>query len=338
MLWEKDPTEYAMRYLVDNRPARSPQPLAASVGSAFDAFVKANLHEALFGKGHDPEFELDALFESQVEKHNHDEAMAMGEHVYGDYVQTGAYDELLELMQDAQGEPRFEFDAGLTIGGVPMFGKPDCQFIHKSGTNVILDWKVKGYCSKYGASPSKGYSLCRDGADWVERNLTKPQLKKRDEGIEVAGKNSRSNGKEHDKYLAMDHHGITINQGYLETCNEVWATQLSIYSWLCGQEVGDENSIVCIDEIVCKFMGEGQKPLLRIGTHKARLSKVFQEQLFGKIKLLWETIQSNHLFADLSQEESESKFTMLQRRAQGMASDGSEEENWWSEMGRPAFR
>ena len=66
------------------------------------------------------------------------------------------------------------------------FGLIDC----------ILDWKVRGYCSKYAASPSKGYVLCRDGYK--------------------SEKPSRSHGTEHDNYLAYNHRGLTINAGYLE--------------------------------------------------------------------------------------------------------------------------
>ena len=42
--------------------------------------------------------------------------------------------------------------------GLPLRARPGRRPI-----SVILDWKVHGYCSKYGASPSKGYMLCRDG-------------------------------------------------------------------------------------------------------------------------------------------------------------------------------
>lgn len=338
MLFEKDPTEYALRYITDNKPPRTPQALPASVGSAFDAIAKSNLHERLFGKGADPKMELDALFTSQVEEHNRDEAMVMGQHVFEDYVETGSFDELLGIMEDAAEAPEFEFDAGRVVDGVPLFGKPDCRFVDRRGNHVILDWKVRGYCSKYGASPVKGYQKCRDGADWPHRNLTKTQLKKREDGQEVQGKHSRSHGTEHKLYLGMDFNGLTINQGFLETCDSEWATQLSIYGWLMGEKVGDENVVVCIDEIVGKFMGEGNRPLLRVANHKARVSPSFQIDLHGRLQKLWDAIESGWIFHEISREENDEMLERLQHRARGMASDGSEEEDFYSQMGRPAYR
>ncbi len=329
MLWEKDPVEYALRYLVDNKPPRTPQPLPASVGSAFDAWVKSNLYSALFGPANNPKFAFTALFEQQVEEHNRDGARQMGLHCFDNYVETGSYDELLVLMKDAKEDPQFEFDANNIIDGVPLFGKPDCRFINVDDVHIILDWKVRGYCSKHGASPMKGYALCRDGFDWAERNIAKRQS---------VGKPSRNHNKEHAKYLSMSFNGLTINQGFLETCNEEWATQLSIYGWLMGEKVGDENVVVCIDELVGKFMGECERPLIRVANHKARVSSKFQIELFDRIRKLWDAISNGHIFQDMSRVDSDAAFEMLEKRATGMASNGSEEEDWFSQLGRPAYR
>lgn len=338
MLFEKDPTEYALRYITDDKPPRTPQPLPASIGSAFDAVTKSNLHERLFGKGTDPRMEFDALFASQVEEYNRDEALEMGRHVFDDYVETGSFDELLGTMEGAKEDPEFEFDAGLVVDGVPLFGKPDCRFVDRYSNHIILDWKVRGYCSKYGASPVKGYQKCRDGKDWLSRNLTKAQLKKRADGQDIQGKHSRSHDTEHNLYLGMDFNGLTINQGFLETCDSEWATQLSIYGWLMGEKVGDENVVVCIDEIVGKFMGECERPLLRVANHKARVSQKFQIDLHGRLQKLWDAIDSGWIFQDMSREENDAALEMLQHRARGMASDGSEEEDFYSQIGRPAYR
>lgn len=337
MLWEKDPQEYVLRYLVDNRPPRMPQPLPASVGSSFDAYVKAELYSALFGAGHNPDYEFEALFESQVEEHNRDESRQMGQHVFDNYVATGAYQDLLDLMQDAKEAPQFEFDSGRVIDGVPIFGIPDCRFVNRDSVHIILDWKVKGYCSKYGASPVKGFALCRDGLDWEERNLTKKQQEKRDNGEKIAGKHSQTHDKPHKLYLPMNFNGLTINSSFLETCAKDWATQLSIYGWLMGEDVGDENVVVCIDEIACKFM-DGATPLIRIANHKSRISNEFQNNLFQGMKELWESINIGWIFQDMSKDDSEAVFEMLQIRAKGMQTDGSEEEDWYSQMGRPAYR
>jgi hypothetical protein len=324
MLYEKDSDEYCMRHLVTNRPPRTPQPLAASVGSSFDAYVKAELHARIFGAGSDPRFEFDTIFCEQVEPHNRDESKAIGLHAFDNYVHTGTYDELLKLMENAQVAPEFEFDLSETIDGVPLRGKPDCRFVDRYGNHFILDWKCKGLCSKYGASPTKGYAMCRDGLDWGTRNKN--------------GKPSRYNGKEHKNYLATNFNSVTINAGFLETCHKEYATQLTMYGWLQGEEVGNEDVIYCIDEIVGKFMGENERPLLRVANHKARISKQFQLDLHARLKTLWENINDGWIFKDMSREESDAKFEMLERNATGKASDGSTLGDFLSQLGRPAYR
>lgn len=290
MLWEKDPREYTLRHLVPLRPDREPQPEPASVGSAFDAYVKYQMIKDFFGRV-PPEYEFSTLFESQVEQHNWDMALRAGKHVFKDYVSTGAYVDLMELMEGAQSAPRFEFSetAELTYDGKTLFlmGKPDCQFINRYGIHVILDWKVKGYCSKYGASPCKNYRLCRDGRGWP--------------------KPSRSHMKAHKNYAPVDFNGIEINQTWMEESNREWATQLGIYGWLLGEAIGDEEVVVCIDEVVAKFR-EGQRPLLRVAQHRARISNAFQTDLFNRLYGLWDSIQNEHIRNDMTKEDSQDWF------------------------------
>ena len=64
-----------------------------SIGSAFDAFLKSHLHKVLFG-GTDPRFELEAIFEEQVESHNRDWAKVHGEYVFNFYRECGALADL----------------------------------------------------------------------------------------------------------------------------------------------------------------------------------------------------------------------------------------------------
>ena len=319
MLWEKDQDEYILRHLVDERPPRTPQELPASVGSSFDAWVKSNLHATLFGPGADPQFEFSAIFESQVEPHNRDRAHQMGLRCFDSYVHSGSYDELLALMQDADEDPQFEFTASGLVGGVPMLGKPDCRFVTKHGLHIILDWKVKSYCSKYSASPAKGYRLVRDGLDWP--------------------KPSRNNGKAHALYKPMDFKGLEISETPMELCDKDWAVQLSIYGWLLGEEVGDENVVICIDELPCKSrQDKGLEPLIRVANHRARVSPEFQIELSEKISDLWERVSSGHIFNDVDRETSEAKFAAINRRAVGLASDGSLEEDLFNEVSRPGYR
>jgi hypothetical protein len=131
-----------------------------------------------------PQFEFPAIFESQVEPHNRDFALKAGKHVFKAYKLCGAYDDLLKQLQQSVEPPRFEFKVDGLIEGVPFTGKPNCRFVLDLGQGripCIYDWKVRGYCSKHGASPSKGYAVCLDG---------------------FIGKASRSQGKEHAMYKA----------------------------------------------------------------------------------------------------------------------------------------
>lgn len=319
MLWQKDAKEYTLRHLCNNRPPRMPQELPAAVGSSFDAWVKSNLYAALFGTGSDPQFEFSAIFESQVDEINRDVVHEMGLRCFDNYVHTGAYDELLELMQDAQEDPQFEFSAKGTIEGIPMLGKPDCRFVSRDGIHIILDWKVKGYCSKWGASPNKHYRLCRDGLEWP--------------------KPSRSDQKAHKGYRPFDFKGLEIHEGWMEEGNAEWAIQLAIYGWLLGMKPGDEDVVVCIDEIVSKSrQDDGLPPLLRVANHRARISENFQRKTLNELRLLWDSIQSGWIRTDMSREDSDAWFEACQEASIGLASDGTAEENWYNQIARPAYR
>src|SRR3972149_239347 len=223
-LWYKDQDEFYIRYLADHAAPRLPQEQPAAVGSAFDAYVKAQLNWHLYGRAMSPQFEFPAIFESQVEPQNRGFALTAGKRVFKAYKLCGAYDDLLRQLQQSVEPPRFEFKVDGLILGVPFTGKPDCRFVLDLGQGripCIYDWKVRGYCSKYGASPSKGYATCLDG---------------------FMGKASRSQGKEHAMYKAMDFRGLAINSGYMEFCNDEYAAQLCLYGWLLREKIGDENT------------------------------------------------------------------------------------------------
>src|SRR4051812_14365124 len=98
-LFYKNQQEFYLRYLSDKRPPRIPQDRPMSVGSSFDAHAKSYLHQNLFGKGHDPKFDLKNLFEAQVEPQNRDWALAAGQHAFDVYKRSGA---LADLMLDLQ--------------------------------------------------------------------------------------------------------------------------------------------------------------------------------------------------------------------------------------------
>lgn len=288
--WEKDREEFYFRYLAENRPKRSPQVRPMAVGSAFDAFAKSYLHEAIFGKGADPKYEFQALFEEQVEPHNRDQALIDGQYVFDAYRTAGALDDLLAFLQEAKEAPRFEFRADRTIHGVPLMGKPDLAFVHKSNVRITHDWKVNGFYSRSATSPTKLYMLCRDGS----------------------GQNSRSHGTAHKDFKPLDFNGVKIHAGFMEEFEVEWADQTSAYGWLMGEKPGDEDVVTSIHQIVTK---PGDPKLLRVAEYRARVSSAHQNRLLSRYTACWQAIESGHIFRELSRKQSDEKCAELDRRA-----------------------
>ena len=329
-LHEKDPDEFYLKYLCENRPGRLPQTEPMCVGSSFDAYVKSALHAALFGEGSDPVYELRTLFEDQVEEHNRDFAWGAGEYCFQCYKDTGAYDELLALLKQSIEDPRFECSLNGIIGGAPFLGKPDCRFVLDLGQgriSVVLDWKVKGFCSKYSASPSKGYMLCRDGYKPIPNAKGVP-------------KTSQSHGKSHKMYMEWDFRGLKINRDYMENSQTDYADQCSLYGWLMDEPVGGD-ALVFIDEVVCKPTGDalkGEYPLLRVANHRARVKPEYQQQLLERVTSCWEAVESGHVFTDMTREANDQYIAELDDVALGLGDDGSAEERWYNEVVRPQFK
>ncbi len=311
-LFGKNPEEFFLKYLAGNRPDKIPQEHPASVGSSFDSRVKAELSKVLGIPGNS----FDDLFIASVEPQNRDFALPAGQYVFDQYVACGAYDDLLAVLKTAS-EVHFEANVEREINGIPMSGKPDCRFTitpRDRAVQVILDWKVKGFCSKNTTSPSKGYRLVRDCQGWP--------------------KPSRNNGEAHNLYLAYDHHGFEVSAGFMETCNDEYADQISVYGWLLGQEPGDENVAVLIDEIVAKPNGEpGVRPLLRVANHRARVTRRHQLDLLDRIKRCWDAVQSGHVFPELSREDNDARCEILDDTAASLKTGG--QDDWFSEVTRP---
>lgn len=320
-LWESDREEFYLKHLAEKRPPKIPQTNYMAIGSAFDAYVKSELHEAIFGEGADPRFEFDAIFTEQVEEHNRDFGVKAGKYAFDCYKLAGAYDDLLAELEKSEFDPQFEFRVDKIVNGVPLMGKPDCRYIHETGAHVILDWKVNGFCSKYGSTPYKYYSLIRDGWD------------------EETAKPSRGCNRMHKGYSALVHKGVKIGSHYLEDTCKDWADQLSIYAWMLDEKVGSEDVIVCIDQIACKPR-EGEFPLLRIANHRSRVSTAWQNQLVQRLTSCWKTIQSEYIFTGMSEDESKARQEVLEMEAATLALDGSDGgvEAWVSEISREQSR
>ena len=292
-LWETNRSEYYLRYLADIRSPREPQNEPMSVGSAFDAFVKSQLHYDVFGHDGGGEFDLITIFEEQVEPQNRSFAYAAGEYTFECYVKSGAYRDLLKMLQNSVVPPRFEFKVEGEVEGIPLMGKPDCWFIYETGVHVVLDFKVKGFCSKNTTSPSKGYALIQDG---------------------FSGKPSRNNGEPHLSYKPYLLNGLQVSTRYLEYSKEEYAEQLALYGWLMGEPVGDELVAFMVEEIVAKNM-HNAKPQLRIAHHRARVKDSFQIQLLSRYRSMWQAIQSGHIFDKMNREASDEQIEMLDKVA-----------------------
>lgn len=315
-LFEKNVEEAYLKSLADKRPPKMPQEKPASIGSAFDAFVKSALHEALYGKNFDPKYTLDALLESQVESHNRDWARVEGQYVFDCYKIAGRYDVLLELLKKSIEPPRMEFDVKCELGGVPFLGKPDLRFVLPGPVNVTHDFKVNGYCGKSSTSPNKGYMICMDGFK--------------------AAKQNKSDGQAHKQFVPLDFHGLTIDAGAIEDCSTDWADQLSLYAWALGEKVGDQSTVISVDQIVAKPLKEG-RPALRVASYRARVRKSYQEHLLVRFKKCWEIIQSGHIFRDMTREESDLRCKMLDGQS-ASTTTGSEYDAFFNEAARKPYR
>jgi hypothetical protein len=297
--FRKDPETFYLRYTATHAPGEESQTQAMSIGSSFDAYAKSYITEKLFGKGHDPKYEFQTIFEAQVSPQWRDWARLHGLYVFEKYQKCGALADLLLDLQQAVNVPKFEIDVtgvisnqreGKTImhGGVTFLGKPDVFYINKHGAHVIVDWKVNGYLSKSAWSPMPGYVSLRG--------------------------DSKKTGHHKDCRLTM-HHGTLINgAASLHDYNVDWATQLSVYAWLCGCEVG-EDFIAGIDQICCGPTGT-EFPDLRFATHRMKISPTFQRETFELSAEIWNRSHSGHFFTEYSQEESQNRCKLLDEQSQ----------------------
>lgn len=274
--YKKNVDDYVLKYLTPDRTPREPQGEAQTAGSAVDARIKVELTVALFGKNDPRTFDFTELFESQVEPHVRDYGMEAQAYLFDCYTRCGRYGELLAQLEKSDTDPQFEASLEAEVDGVQLLGKPDAFWTH-GDLRCILDFKVRGFASKYAQSPTKQFRMCRDS--WVE------------------GKPSRAHGKPHPGYMPIDHKGFEIHAGYLETMNPIYAAQTIAYAWLLGAEVGSEDTICYIDEFCCKPI-EGSKPNVRIAELVARVSKKFQLELIQDYKNLWTAIETDTVVDD----------------------------------------
>lgn len=313
-IWETDRTAYYLQYLADNKPPRVPQTVPMSIGSSFDAYAKSWIYNALFGK-RDPRFEFQAIFEAQVEPQNRDYALEAGRYCFEMYKLSGALTDLMTELGGAVGEPRFEFaikgvmggqreGIGENMSGVPLLGKPDIFFINSQAAHVTYDWKVNGFMATRITSPKQGYVKCRDS--WTTQD---------NKGWGMDGRffpPSKNSGPHKDAQL-LTWKGITINAAcYLEQTDKGWADQLATYSWLLGETIGSE-CLIGIDQLCGVPQLDLKYPLIRVASHRTRISEEYQRQVLQRYMNAWAIIQSGYIFRDLSFEDSRKQQEMLDK-------------------------
>jgi len=298
MSFLKDAESFYLDRLADNRPARMAQTQPMSVGSAFDAYAKSYLYEAIYGVQDSGKFNFSNLFESQVEEQNRDWAVVAGKYAFDCYQRSGALADLLADLKRASGIVRFEDSVEGVIGGVPLLGKPDCYYINGQGHPVVLDWKVNGFCGKSNTSPKPGYVRLRTCHEDVQRNSPI----------------------RHKACWPKEHKGVTINGATtLDAVAEDWATQVAIYAWLLDAPVGGD-FIVAIDQLACAGNGTSE-PDIRIAEHRLLINESFQKSLLSGLQSVWKALDSGHIFMGVSRAESDKLCAQLEDRAAGLAAD-----------------
>jgi hypothetical protein len=276
-----------------------------AIGSAFDAFVKNYLAHNLFGEC-PPQFEIEKIFEDQVEPQHRDWAFENGEYVFECYKKTGALaDLMIELSAAVKGSLRMEFTLEGRIAhekhvdGIPLLGKPDCHVDLASGGMLTLDWKVNGYCATRPTSPKRGYVCLREP-----------------DGKRVMHKDCQ----------AMMISGINTNIATtLDQIDESWATQLAIYKWILGEPIPTKG-IVGIEQIVCVPQASG-RPLIRVASHRMRIDCGWQLSLLNTIASIWDAIQSGTVV-------SPERALMLDEQYKAYSTDGTPNDDWFQKAMR----
>lgn len=285
-LFESDPEKFYERYIAETKSPRDPQNHYMAIGSAFDAYVKAELHHIFVNDG-DPKYKPDTLFEAQVEPHNRDRARVDGQILHTRYVKCGAWKDLLEDMKGCI-NPRFEVEltAELSVpwlkGSIKILGKPDIQYISRAAARVVHDFKCQGYYSKSPPSPARGYLKMFPGATMHE-----------------------ACGPKH-------HKDFLINGNCpLHLYCEDWATQLTFYAWSLGEEVGSDY-ILTVDQI----LSDSQKKETRVAKHAAICTEKWQRNLFERAHKAWYAAESGHVFTNLTYEESVQRTKAIDAKLQ----------------------
>jgi hypothetical protein len=341
--WLSNRTGFYTKYLADTKQERAPQEIYMGVGSGFDAFVKSEIMTRCYGKPmmRGTAFDFETLFEAQVEHHHRDRSLAIATEVWEAYKASGALEALWSDIEKSPCAPMMEERVEGTIGGVPLLGLPDLVYVDwRSLLKVVTDFKIMGSGSAKGggASPPQGFMVVRDG--WTE------------------GKPSKNNGEAHKKHVpfefgAGDLEGLSwpcdcdlqpgkmeIGKAYLEDFNLDWADQMSTYAWLLGSKVGAEDFIVRIECGSCRHPKTADSMKVKWSTHMNRVSNIHQIGLMRTYKEIWKCIEDEHIFSDMTKEDSQSRCEVLEMQAaapqnthSALRNMGADNTNWFMRTG-----
>ncbi len=160
-LWYKDQDEFYVRYLADHAAPRQPQEQPAAVGSAFDAYVKAQLNWHLYGRAMSPHFDFRPLREPGGAAQS-DVALNAGKSFQGN--SSAVLRRSLEQLQQSVEPPRFEFK----VDGRRRRSFPGSLIAASSWTlgrphPVHYDWKVRPIAPST-EQPVEGICVCLTGS------------------------------------------------------------------------------------------------------------------------------------------------------------------------------
>lgn len=334
--------EYYRKYITPIKPPPFEQTEPMSVGSAFDASVKAYIREKVDGVPFKETYEY--FFEQGVDPHNRDFARKAGDVCFNLYKETGALASLMLHIERADGDILMEESLSVafynTARGaaaqklpadrdlwpeaiaaplaadesavllVVLNGKPDLLF-SVDGIMAILDWKVNGYCSKTRKSPEAGYIAC-----WDPDKGGKPAVHK------------RAHVQPFDRQVCQ----VPVNIELDGCLPSDWDLQTSTYKWLMSGEAPTTQSrpyIKMIDQI-CG--GGNQGGSMRVARHAYRSVPVNDLRYFADYCDLWQAIADGKVLEDDRQAaidaesaafitDEEQGSTLLSKRAAALGLD-----------------
>ena len=222
MEWQHCKAKFVDKRLMGRVKIESEQGKPAAMGCAFDCFIKRWLAKKL-GIINRPDLEMEALSAQITRQEDREEIIEAGRNLAIKYVELSLGDNLLRgglcdletdifhLMQAPEGCPEVrlfgKLDAALKTDSGSEYG------VDTSGIIIPHDWKVRGYGSVHGYSPTPGYSF------YLTWN----------------GKTKAA----HNKNICPIHE-----------LHERWAIQLTIYAWMLNNVYYPTRDLpVAIDEI-----------------------------------------------------------------------------------------